>query len=254
MNEQARATFDRALEVESRYWGVHNEYGNFLYDLSRYEEALERYQRVIDLVPASGVGYDNLGNTYLALGDFDRALAVFDSSPLPSRWTFMNRGLLHYYRRDFAMSAEDQLRAIEISPEVHTSWGQLGDAYRFVPGREEDSRAAYREAIRLAEEELDVNPDEWNTLARLNMYYVHIGEDELAKAGLERLDALTSDPTASFFSAIVCLDLGDKGRAYEYLHAVAEAGWSPATLLGDPDISKLVGEPEFEEIIATIRR
>ncbi|MDH3421311.1 MAG: tetratricopeptide repeat protein, partial [Gammaproteobacteria bacterium] len=247
---QAEATFRRAEEVESRYWGVHNLFGNFLWDHSRYDEAIERYQRVIQLVPDSGVGYDNLGNTYLAMFELDQAERAFNASPLPSRWTYSNRGLVHYYRGEFSRAAEDHRRAVSISPEVHSSWGRLGDAYRFIPGEAENAHAAYEKAIELAEQDLSINPSDWDTLARLNTYYAFSGQLDRAAAGLEKLFELTSDPTAYFFAALVSVQSGNVERAYEYLRRTVESGWSRATIANDPDLASLRGEREFEAIIA----
>ena len=66
--EQAEATFHRAENVDSGYWAVHNRFGNFLEGIGRYDEAIERYVKVIQLAPDSEVGYNNLGNAYLSLG------------------------------------------------------------------------------------------------------------------------------------------------------------------------------------------
>jgi TolB-like protein/Tfp pilus assembly protein PilF len=248
--EQAEATFRRAEEVESGYWGVHRAFGNFLYDLSRYDEAIQRHLKVTELAPDSGIGYDNLGNTYLALGDLEQAENAFNASPLPSRWTYLNRGLVYYYRGEFTKAVEDQRQAINLAPEVHSAWGYLGDAYRFVQGEEKNAYDAYERAIQLAEGELTINPDDWDSVGRLGLYYAHTGRLDQARAQLEQLLELTSDPTAFYYATLLSLQLGDMDGAYDYLRQTIEGGWSRALLTGDPDLVALRGRTAYEALLA----
>jgi len=248
--EQAEAMFRKAEEVEPGYWGVHKAFGLFLYDQARYDEAIARYTKVIELVPDSGIGYDNLGITYLAIGDLDRAESTFSASPLPSRWTYLNRGVVNYYRGEFAQAAEDHKRAIDLAPEVHTNLGFLGDALRFVEGEEENATDAYERAIELAEQELAIDPTDWRSVGRLGVYYVHTERLDMARAQLERLLELKPNATAFYWASLISLQLGDLDAANEYLRQTVEGGWSRALLLGDPDLVALRGRTAYEALLA----
>jgi TolB-like protein/class 3 adenylate cyclase/Tfp pilus assembly protein PilF len=252
--DEAEAMFRRAEGVESGYWAVHNEFGNFLWDLNRYEESIPFYERVIQLVPDSGIGHDNLGNAYLALGQWDRAVTVFNASPLPSRWTYTNRGLIHFYLQEFSDAVEDQLQAINIAPDVHASWGRIADAYRYIPGEEENAAAAYRRAIELAERELSINPADWESLGRLITYYIHAGQTDRAAAELEKLFDLTADPTAYYFAALASASLDDFDRVFEYLQIVLDSGWSRATIEVEPDFSILREDERYTALMNALDR
>lgn len=245
----AEENFGRAQRVESGYWGVHRAYGNFLYELSRYDEAIVEHTKVIELVPDSGVGYDNLGNTYLAMGELEEAERVFNASPLPSRWTYMNRGLVYYYRGEFQKSAEDQQRAIDLAPNLHWTTGFLADSYRFIEGQEQKARVAYAKAIALAEQELTVNSNDWGTVGRLGLYYAHTGEMARAKAQLNKLVDLTRDPTGLYYAALISLEIGDIQGANDFLRRTIEGGWSQGLLLGDPDLVALREQPAYQELL-----
>ncbi len=247
--EEAEAAFSRAQEVESGYWGVHNAFGNFLYDLSRYLEAIEHYTKVIQLAPDSGIGYDNLGNTYLATGLLDKAIEVFEASPLPSRWTYQNRGMVYYYSGDFEKSARDSKQAVELAPNVHWGWGFLGDAYRFMPGREEEANQAYAKAIALAERELQVNANDWGAAGRLGLYYAHTGQLAPARSMLANLLELTADPTAMYYASMISLKLGDMEAANNYLQQTIDGGWSKKLLAGDPDLVALQQMPAYKSLL-----
>ena len=251
--ELAEETFRKAEGVEAGYWGVHRAFGVFLYRHSRFEEAIERFTRVTELVPDSGIGYDNLGNTYLQIAELDKAEKTFNASPLPSRWTYINRGLVYYYRGDFEQAVEDQKRAIEIAPDVHASWGFLGDAYRFIPGEQANARAAYERAIELAEQHLAINPNDWRAVGQLSMYLAYAGRRDEALARVAALLEKRSDSDTYYYVTRVRLHVGDLEGAYDSLkHVVESGGWSPALLARNPDIapirdldgfSTLLGQP-----------
>jgi TolB-like protein/tetratricopeptide (TPR) repeat protein len=248
--EQAEATYRRAEEVEAGYWGVHRAFGNFLYHQSRYDEAIERHLKVTKLVPDSGIGYDNLGNSYLSIGEFAKAESAFNASPLPSRWTYMNRGLVYKYRGEFAKAVEDQKRAIDLAPQAHTPWGFLGDAYRFIEGEEENAAEAYDRAIQLAERRLVIDPTDWRSVGKLGMYYAYAGRPDEALAQVEKLLELRSDSTAYYYVTRVRLQVGDMKGAYEALERAVEGGWSRAQLASDPDVVALRGETGYAELLA----
>ena len=248
--ELAEATFLKAEEVDGGYWGVHRAFGNFLFTESRYDEAIERHIRVTELVPDSGIGYDNLGNSYLQIGEFAKAESAFNASPLPSRWTFMNRGLVHYFRGDYEKAVEDQQQAINLAPQVHASWGFMGDAYRFLPGEEQKAQDAYEMAIQLVERHLAINPTDWRSVGQLGMYYAYAGRPDEAVAQTNELLELSSNATAFYFATRVRVHLGDIEGAYESLQKTVAGGWSRVLLASNPDIERLRGEPGYEVLLA----
>ncbi|MDH3620171.1 MAG: tetratricopeptide repeat protein [Gammaproteobacteria bacterium] len=246
--DEAEATFKRAEEVESGYWGVHRAFGHFYYDQSRYQEAIERYRRVAELAPDHGIGQDNLGNTYLAIGELDLAEQAFNASPLPSRWLYTNRGLVHYYQGNFSEAVADQLKAIALAPDEHRAWGRLGDAYRFMPGREEDALTAYQTAIRYAEQELAINPSDSDSLVRTSMYYVHSGDINKAKERLEKVLNLADNGSTYYFATITSLHLGDEEKAWQYLAQTLERGFSKKLIRNDPDFALFSDRTEFDAL------
>lgn len=248
--DDAEATFKRAEEVESGFWGVHRLMGHFYYDQSRYGEAIERYKRVAELAPDNSVGQDNLGNTYLAIGELELAEQALNAASTPSRFTYTNRGLVYFYQGEYEKAAEDQLRAIELAPEAHHAWGRLADAYRFIPGKEKEARDAYLKAIELAEEEIAINPSFWDSVARLGVYYAHMGRSADARARVDALFSLTSDAAAYYFAAITSVLLGERSRAYDYLEKAIAGGFSKTLIANDPDLAPLRDEPEFNALLA----
>jgi TolB-like protein/Tfp pilus assembly protein PilF len=248
--ELAESTFRRAEEAEGGYWGVHREFGNFLTAQSRFEEAIERHIRVTELAPDSGIGYDNLGRTYLSIGEFDKAETAFSASPLPSRWTYMNRGLVYFYRGEYSNAVQDQRRAIELAPQVHASWGYLADAYRYIRGEEDNAKNAYEQAIQLAEERLRISPGDWRSVGQLGMYYAYVGRNDDAVAQIQNLLENRTDSSAYYFATRVRLQIGDMKGAYESLEQTVNAGWPRLSLASNPDIVALRGESGYAVLMA----
>ncbi|NIV18216.1 MAG: tetratricopeptide repeat protein [Woeseiaceae bacterium] len=248
--ELAESMFLRAEEVEAGYWGVHRDFGNFLNAQSRFAEAIERHIRVTELAPDSGIGHDNLGRTYLSIGEFDKAESAFNSSPLPSRWTYTNRGLVYYYRGEYSKAVEDHKRAIELAPQVHASWGYLADAYRFMPGEEDNGRKAYERAIELAEERLRISPADWRSVGQLGMYYAYVGRNDEAAAQIQRLLENSSSSNAYYYATRVRVQIGDMKGAFESLEQTIEAGWPRVLLASNPDIVALSGESGYAVLMA----
>lgn len=248
--ELAEAAFRQAEDVEGGYWGVHRLFGNFLNAQSRFDEAVEQHKLVIELAPDSGIGYDNLGRTYLSLGMFDEAVEAFDASPLPSRWTYMNRGIVYYYQGEFAKSAADQQRAVDLAPQAHAGWGYLGDAYRFIDGAEESAQASYARAIELAEARLAISPGDWRTAGQLAMYYAYSGRAEDATRQIEMLLKNSNDADAHYFATRVLIQTGDLQGAYENLEQTVAGGWPRTLLKSNPDIVALSGESGYAALLA----
>ena len=247
--EQAEATFRRAENVDSGYWAVHNKLGNFLEGVSRYDEAIERYRKVIRLTPDSTIGYNNLGVTYLSMGDLIEAERAFSDAPFPSRWTYQNRGLVYFYLGEFAKAVEDQKRSIELVPDNYTPWGHLGDAYRFMQGNEQNARDAYEKAIRLAERELTINPADTVTVGRLGMYYAYTEQPDKARAQIQRMLEQTPDLQGnSYYAARILMQQGNMDRAFEYLRATIDSGWARTLILSDPDLVSRAGAERFKKL------
>lgn len=89
-----------------------------LYRLSaRLKRAREDYQRVVDLMPESGVGYNGLAEVYLQDSEFDAALPFAEKARTlePNEWVpAYNLGMIHDRRGDWAQAIPTLTRALEL--------------------------------------------------------------------------------------------------------------------------------------------
>ena len=121
-------------------------------------------------------------------------------------------------------------------------------------GREEDALTAYQTAIRYAEQELAINPTDWDSVVRTSMYYVHSGDFNKAKKQLEKVFELTDDSTAFYFAAITSLHLGETEKAWQYLQETVERGFSRQLIRSDPDLAVLRDNSEFDTLTLAERQ
>jgi len=75
--DDAVAVFDRALAVDSRLASVWHEKALAMYEKGHLKEAAHDLKRLIELRPDAAWVRHNLGAVYVALGDWDAALAQF---------------------------------------------------------------------------------------------------------------------------------------------------------------------------------
>ena len=220
------------------------------YDPSRFAAAIDRYKKVTALAPDNSVGFDKLGNAYLSIGELELAEEALNAATSPSQMTYNNRGLVYYLQGRYEQAVADQLKAIEFAPNEHRAWGRLADTYRHMPAKTDAAVDAYRIAISKAEEELAINPSNWDSLIRLSKYYAQTDQADAGRELLDEVLALTSDPSAYYLAAITMLQLGDSDKSYDYLSRSIDGGFSKSIIMNDPDLAPLRADNEFRAWLA----
>lgn len=76
-NEQMLALFNRALEQNPNDPTLLARYGNFLFDLERYEESVDMYRKVLAMEPGNLEVRTDLGSALWNLGRKDEAAAAY---------------------------------------------------------------------------------------------------------------------------------------------------------------------------------
>ena len=145
--EAAVTGFRECLTLDPRHEDSLYNLGTSLGELGEYQEAVETFQRLIEVNPASNRGYSELGNTLALVApgaplDFDAARAAFEQSMEINReqaGPFLQLGKLEFNRGDSKTALEHfRVAAGFQSPEgnflagyTHFSRGEYSEASNF---------------------------------------------------------------------------------------------------------------------------
>jgi serine/threonine-protein kinase len=251
--DAAEATFFRAIELRKDYWAGYHELGSFYYRQGRYDEAYEQYERVRDLTPDNYVVYIDLGAAYFYLGRYDDAEELFKRSLAirPTLHAYMNLATLYYHsKHDYAAAARTYEKALALSEGNHEAWAYVGYAYYWAPGEREKAYPAFRRAIALAEEQLDVTLQDPMLFASLGGYHAMLGNREDALRYMSRaIDLEPKDWPPLITLGSTYEFLGDRDRALTWVERALKAGYPAQYVASDPILQALSKDPRFENML-----
>jgi serine/threonine-protein kinase len=251
--QEAEATFRRAIELRPDSWAAYNALGVFYNQHGRFTEAVPWFRRVIDLTPDNYYAYANLGAMYLRLGRHAEAAAMLERSIAlnHSSQSYSNLGTVYYFQKKYRQAAEMYLKAVELTPTDDRTWGNLGDAYRWMPGKAEESARAFRQAAVQAEKQVAASPRDADLRSRLAMYRISVGEAEPARAQIaEAVKLAPQNGQVLYRAALVYEQSGMRERALESLGAAIRAGFSREEIEKAPPLAELRNDAGYAKLIA----
>jgi tetratricopeptide (TPR) repeat protein len=250
--KEAEQMFRQAIAVRPNDWATYNWLGEFYLRGGRPAEAADMFSHVIALSPDNFAGYTNLGGAYLEQGEYGRAVPLLERSVTIHAMgeNTSNLGTAYFQLRKYPQAARTYERAVALNDRNYELWGNLGDAYYWAPGERSKARGAYRKAIELAVERIPINPRDPTILGYISQYYAMC--DQRAEALKYINQALHLAPAGSdllLTAAIVFNQLGDAGKALDYLEQAEKAGTSPTTLRDTPNFDNLRTVSRFQRLV-----
>jgi len=249
---EAEKTYQRAIRLRPDYWAGYSWLGRFYFSEGRYAEAEKMYEKVVALNPESFMAHDNLGAIELSAGDYADAIRAFEHSIAirPSPAAYSNLGTAFFYSRRYGDAASAYEEALKLNDKHYMVWWNLGDAYYWIPGRGEQASAAYRQAISLAQQSLQVNARDAYAWSVIAVCEAMVGEKKRAlEAMSDALEETSQDPELRFRAAVVYSQLGDKSQTLTSLERAVAAGYSPRMIRDSPNFDSLHTEPRFIRLL-----
>lgn len=248
----AEEMYRKAIGLQPGNWATYNALGWFLHQNGRYAEAADEFRQLVSIDSRNMQGYSNLGTSLMMSGNFSDAATAFSRSIEiePTRNAYGSLGILHYYMGDVEQAVKALENAVELAPQDHLAWANLGDALSFTddPGR---AHAVFSTAEELAENRLAVNPTDAETLTDLAWIKAMLGKHDEATGAIGRAKANTpGDPNVHFISALISVRSGELPSAYRDLHAAIEKGYPLQMLAAEPHLKTIREDPKFLELIA----
>ena len=170
--QEALASYDHALILRPDYAEALSNRGNTLQELKRYEEALTSYERALTVRPDLARALYNRGNTLKELQRYEEALASYDRA-LNVRpdlaEALSNRGFtLHELKRyEEALASYD--RALAVRPDHAESLSNRGTTLQGL-NRFEEALASYNRALTVRPHYAEALSNRGNTLQELKRF------------------------------------------------------------------------------------
>jgi tetratricopeptide (TPR) repeat protein/DNA-binding winged helix-turn-helix (wHTH) protein len=251
----------KPAEAEERYrqaigrhpgdWSAYNELGFFLYRSGRYTEAAKEYEYVVALDRDNSLGWGNLGAAYMMAGDFESALSTYQRALeiAPRQMIYANLGLMYYYLDRPAQAIEALRKSVELSPNDHLAWSNLGDAL-WMGSQVEESRSAFQTAEGLASAALEVNPNDPTYLMDLAWITAMLDRPREARSLIDRaLAAAPDDPYGHYYSGLIRLRVEDHDSALGDFRAALAQGYPVNLLAQDPQLESIQNMQRFRNLV-----
>jgi eukaryotic-like serine/threonine-protein kinase len=252
--DDAERSFRHAIEIRPGCWSCFNLFGAFLNENARYVEAAQAWEQVTELTPDNVWGYLNVGAVYFNLGQFEKANDYFrrglqvapDNADL-----YSNLGTVSFFLGRFEEDVAYCQKAIELKPQKFEYWGNLADAYRMIPTQASRARETYQQAIRLAENELKINPSDPYILSSLAHYYSRTSNVARAQDYLQRsLKISPDDVDILLIACLMHLEIGETNEAFKWLKRAVTSGYTREQLLANRELVSLHSAAEFSGLVA----
>jgi tetratricopeptide (TPR) repeat protein/TolB-like protein/tRNA A-37 threonylcarbamoyl transferase component Bud32 len=249
---EAEATYRKAISLRPQYWASYSWLGVFYREQGRYEDAAKMFQEVVTLAPDNFRGYSNLGAMYILEGRYPQAIDTLQKSIAirPTVEVYDNLGSAYFFMRKFDQAAASYEEGLKFDKTSWLSWGNLGDAYYQVPGKRQKAVDAYREAIRLTDQDLGVNPRDARAWALRATYLAMTDNKQEALTSLQKaLSFAPSNPDVLFRSALIHNHFGETALTLKWLQKAVAAGYPANLVEGTPDFDHLSADPAFRAIL-----
>jgi serine/threonine-protein kinase len=253
----AESLLKKAAALRPHYWAAYKWLGRFYDAHGRYDQAVDQFKRVVELAPDSIDGYSNLGAVYLKQGKYAEAIDVLERSIKiqPTAAALNNVGALYFYQRRYTEAARSYELAAQMTPDDYRIFGNLGEVYGQIAGKQEESRKNYAQGLTLADQRLSANGSDGEALLEAALYAAMLGQDAKAEEYRKSGIALSGkDPEAQFSSALVLAQLRQDSRALTELERALAGGLPASEVTDNPAWQRFAANPRFVAMMTKARK
>lgn len=242
---EARARVAEAMARFPHERAFTDEAGSIAYEQADYAGAERAFRRSIVLQPDTAVSYANLNAALLRQNRDDEALQVLQQGlqVRPSASLYTNLGNALFLRQDYlgaAAAFENAVSPTRGNCANYANWANLGDTLNWIPGREQQARAAYDKARALLAPQLQRAPNDVLLVSRMGLYAARSGAAQQALGLSARALQLAPNSADVQFRAALTYEL--LGRREVALLAIANArrlGYPAKFIEAEPDLVAL---------------
>ncbi|TAK56990.1 MAG: tetratricopeptide repeat protein [Bacteroidetes bacterium] len=143
--------YDKAIELDPTFAYPLNGKGNVFYYLHRYEEAIECYDKAIELDPTFAYPLNGKGNVFSDLHGYEEAIECYDNAielDPTFAYPWYNKGNVFYDLHRYEEAIECYDKVIELDPKDAYPWNGKGNVF-YDLHRYEEAIECYDNAIEL---------------------------------------------------------------------------------------------------------
>src|SRR5215470_5635675 len=202
--KEAIEDFNRAIQLYPEYAALYNNRGNVLLGLGAVREAQRDFDRALLLAPGYAAAYSNRAGALMRLGEFDQAIADYTKaiSLSPANAAALNgRGRAHLAALRPHGAIRDFTRAVTADARFSAGYRSRAEA-KFAIRRYEDAIEDFSRAIAFE----PANPEVYALRAR-----AYLEADNMASAIKDYAKAIELNPISAYYA----------GRGFAYASAEA---------------------------------
>jgi eukaryotic-like serine/threonine-protein kinase len=253
--KEAKEHLDRAIARYPNERKLQDVLGVLLFQQGDYAGAERAFRRSIAIEPDAVMAYANLSYALLRQDRGDQALQALQQGlqVRPNGSLYTNLGNALFNRGDYVGAAQAFENAVSSSrgnSNTYLRWANLADTLRWIPGREQASRDAYRQAQTLLRPLQERAPNDATLLSRMGLYAARLGERADAVAMTQR--AVQAEPETAdvrYRAALVYELSGERDAALAELKAASQRGYPFNLINAEPDLIALRRDPRFHQPI-----
>jgi serine/threonine-protein kinase len=252
-SEEAERLYRKAAELDSSNWLPPAELGTFQYRKAQYEDAIRSWEKAVFLTPDNVRVLRSLAAAYHMLDRYDDAASTLQKALEldPGAQVWANLGTARFFQGQYLAAVTAMEKAVELNPNAYLYWGNLGDAYRWAPGKKDRAPEAFTRAIQLVQAAVQRTPNDPEPKASLAVYLAKRGDVERAKAQVAQLIALPKAGPGVLFKCALASELsGDRARALELIESALAAGYSMREVTREPELVNLRADARYHQIAA----
>jgi len=247
----SKIVFENTTKNRPGYWQGYSYLGFFYYVTGEYEKAVEQYQKVVELIPHSDVGYRKLAGTYFQMDKPDEFLLASEKALKikPSYVVINNLAVFYYYSGDYEKAVEMFKEVLVYNVHDYLIYGNIATASYFT-SQKDSAEVYYRKAVEIAEEMRKINPRNNLLLSNLAGYYARLNSTDIAYQLLDELKNLDPKNLMVIFNmGDVYEQLGERETALFWMKKAIEGGVTLAKFKLNPGLKDLIADERFKEII-----
>ena len=210
--EEAIQNYDKAIELDSNVNSIYYyNRGNAYFSLGKFENAIQDYNKAIDLNPNDDLSYNNRGNAYFSLGKFEDAIQDYnkaiDLNPNDDL-SYNNRGNAYFSLGKFEDAIQDYNKAIDLNPNDASYYNNRGTTFA--------NLEKYEDAIQDYNKTIDLNPNDNSAYFNRGTAFSYLNEYEKAIQDYNKaIDLNPNDDSAYFNRGIAFTNLSNYEKAIQ---------------------------------------